>query len=271
MPRLEVATPAPDNTFVDINEEPEVWAVSNPGHMLLRTAGIQQGTPATLNGTILQSTAGTINTTTALGRQWRGAITQAVVGLRGGQFAPDVTLCGWWPLGLDWTGFPASARLVRLRYQFSVNLWRVTIPVLGDGRFGVGLNFTIAAGTLVSEDANTAVGIEISSKPSVNGGNWTCIWRTASLGALGSFDTGVAVGGVGPPIQRLGFYYDTDINQVTFLVNDVPVYILVSADVPQPTGIAGVPVQRLGVFQFGSGVANQQDRWADARMQISRL
>jgi hypothetical protein len=174
MPRLETATPAPDNTFLDFIDEAEVWTSAQPAHIVARTAGIQQATPASLNGTLLQSTAGTIDATNALGRQWRGAITQAVVGLRGGQFAPDVTLCGWWPLGLDWTGFPASAPLdIRLRYQWGLNVWRVTSPVLGDGRLGVGLNFTITAGHLVSEDAASAVGIEISTKPSVNGGNWT--------------------------------------------------------------------------------------------------
>lgn len=267
MPRLETATPAPDNTFLDIKDESAVYTSGEPASMLLRTAGTPQGMPASISGTILQTTIGTINVTNFLGRQWIGALTQAVAGLRGGSYAADVTRVGFWPLGLDWSGFPASATQVRLRYLFSLLMQR-TVPVVGDGRFGVGVCYSLLGPTtLVSEDVNTSVGAEISSKPSVNGGNWTCLWRTASAGVLGSFDTGIAPDG---SVQKLGFYYDCDINQLTFQINDLPVHILTAVDVPQPTTVGNV-VQRLGVAQYSSGVANQQDRWGEARAQIQRL
>ena len=265
--RIETATPPFDKTFLDFVDENGPKVVTQPSDIRQRTAGHLNAMPIATANVLLATSSGTINTTQLFGREWSGALTQAVAGLRGGQFGADTTRLCWWPLGLDWTGFPASARVLNLRYRFTSVLQRAT-PITGDGRLGIGLNFTITAGTLLTEDAASSVGVEISSKPSVNGGRWTCWWRSVSAGALSSFDTGVTPDGT---FHGLGWHYDTGTGLFAFLVDDEPVQLLSGAAVPQPTSIAGNPIQRLGIFCFSSGVANQQDRWGLSRLTLQRL
>jgi hypothetical protein len=268
MARVESATPTPDASFLDMID----LATPKQGDFLVvnRGAGTNNDAPASFSDVLLNASSGSPNTTEIFGAQWIGFLSQAAVSFRGSRYCQVGVRTPWWPMGVDWTGFPASAKALNLRYRFTVQLQR-TVPVVGDGRFGVALNYSVTGTSagLVSEDAATAVGIEVSSKPSVNGGNWTAFWRTTSGGALSAgVDLGLAPNG---EFQALGFQYDLTTKLCGFLVEGVVTAILPVAQIPNPTSHAGNPVQYLNVAAYNGGVANQQDRFGLSRLTILRV
>lgn len=266
MPRVEVATPPPDPTFLDEVDQNGAFAVSNPASIQFRTAGRMLAFPATSSGQLLNANTGTVATVVLFGRQWSGATTTAIAGFRGQGAAAGVTRVPLWPLGLDWTGLPVSARTPNLRYRYSVCLRRAMPLVDVAGTFGTAIVFSAVGGNaLLTQQAASVVGIEVSSSGAVNGGNWTCWWRTTSGGALNQFDSGILPDG---NFQGIGYYYDTGPSILTFTIADNPVLGLTAAQVPQPTTVAGVPAQIFGVAQYSGGVAGQTDAWGLARMSL---
>jgi hypothetical protein len=263
MPRFEAATPSPDPSFLDMIDEP--GPNSGELNIVARGGGRVNDWASSFSGPILNTSDGSPNTTELFNRQWDGALTVAGVLYRGGRIAGLLNRMPWWPIGLSWTGFPASA-VFNMRYRWTLAM-QADVPVVGDGLFGTGINYTTTAERLVSRDAGS-VGVEVSSQPSVNAGRWTAWWRTTSAGALGSQDLGVAVDGT---FQQVGFQYDTGPSRITFLVEGNPVYVLPVAQTPDQTSVAGAYTMRMGAFVYSGGVANQQYRWGQGRMTISKV
>jgi hypothetical protein len=268
MPRFEASTPGPDVSFLDMIDY--TTPMAGDINSRARGSGRLNGAPASFAGNITNTNVGAPNTTTIFARQWSGGLTIAAATLRAGQYMSALTRTPWWPMGMDWTGFPISARTrLNLRFRFVMLLQR-QVAILGDGRFGCCLNFSVTAGGgLVTEDAATCVGVEVSSKPSVNAGRYTAWWRTTSGGALNAgVDLGVTPDGT---FQSFGFQYDSGTRVLAILVAGTPTVVVPDAQVPNPTSHAGNPSQFLGAYQYNGGVAGQQDRWGQARLSVAQV
>lgn len=269
MSRQETATAAPEFALFDAIDLPGNEATGEGG--VLVRAGQLQNFPGG-GACILSTSVGAPGFYPYLGRYWFGVNSSG----SGGKKSREATSSriGVWPMGASTAGFSADGTLPCV-YEFTINVLRTT-PLIPDVAFGLALvNSGAGALSLFSMGTvpNTVVGVEISSQPSVNAGNWTAYDRIVGGGALTATDLGIHPSA---GIARLGFrYYHRGTPRFEFLFNGVAVRTLDGlAAVPDfTTAGGGSPVQQCGVVQnqpmpYAGG---QLDYFVQGRITISRL
>jgi hypothetical protein len=237
---------------------------SNAGGVDFR--GGQLGNQPADTNRLLSSVVGLPAAIILQGRVWRGKL--SAVG-SGGQF--DLTTVGRvakWPLGVDLSLTPPAARYAT-RYEFSVLALRRAI---GAQRFGLTLEVGPNTLTILSNTTNAMVGMSIESESAVNAGRWTVYWRQARLGALLTFDTGIAP--VVDVANLLGLRYDHQLVPTMSALIDGGVVMTLTGigQVPDASTPTGSVTQKLGIGQQNIiNLAGQTDLWTEPRFTMSKL
>lgn len=256
MPRIEVATPPPDDLLYEA-----ITTQTGISGMIRR--GGRLGDLALTSNNMLDNNLGTPVQFVRFKRYWEGGTSGA------SSFGRQATTTpmDMWPIGVD-ASVIAPRYQYPARYRWTILVYRDTVPVL-DVPFGVTLLWTDGTQNLLSLMSNIHVGYEISSRSTVNGGRWTLYRREVSAGALSSLDLGVDPA-AGPAL--LGFEYDHGATnpKLRIIVNTVRVEIVGTANLVQSlTYTSGY--QRHAVTQNGGAVVGQTDMWSRSHLIITRL
>lgn len=262
MPRIDSATPPPDDLVYE--------AIDNFTNTSNATAGFfsRGGRTADLGVAITTNLLGAILGAPVMlplfGRWWEAATSG--VGGKGRQSTS--TPMGFWPVGVDLAGIQSRFQYPA-RYDWTILIHRTPAPLALDVPFGVTLMWDTGTQNLLSLVPNTRVGIEVSSRSTVNGGNWTCYIRQVSAGALSSTDLLIHPD-AGP--LHVGFRYDaTAANpRLVVLMNGAEALVFAGlANIIQPLTFAN-SFQRHAVTQ-NSAIVGQTDYWSRSHLKITRL
>jgi hypothetical protein len=262
MPRIDVATPAPDELVYEATDcatnppTAEVGAIYRGGK--LNPWGVTAQN-------ILGATLGAPGFGNLIGNRWWRIATSGAGG-KGEQ--STTTPLGGWPIGMQLQALGSSQRLPT-KYEFDILLMRTPAPLALDVPFGVTLLWTTGTQNLLSLAPNTWVGYEISSRSTVNAGNWTLYRREVSTNALANADTGIHPDA--GPLHVLFRYWHVATNpQFDIVLNGTTFVSFVGlANLLQPlTYAAGL--FRIGVTQ-NSVIAGQTDGWVGSHLKITRL
>jgi hypothetical protein len=260
MSRIETATPPPDTLLYEAVDNPSNLPTA-VGSSFRRGGRFIDFGVATTN--ILGSALGAPVRMPLFGRWWEGATS----GAGGFGRQSTATAVSSWPVGVDISTTDPVGQFPTRR-EFTILLYR-TPPLLLDVPFGVTLMWESGAQNLLSLAPNTRVGIEVSSRSTVNGGNWTRYLRTVSAAALLSADLGIHPD-AGPLHVGWRYEHTAAAPTLSLLMNGAVAESWVGvANLIQPLTFAA-GLMRIAVTQ-NSLVVGQTDAWVQSHLRVDRL
>lgn len=259
MSRVESASPPPDTLLYE--------AMDNPSNLptavgsSFRRGGRFLDFGVTI-ANLLGAALGAPVRIPLLGRWWEGRASGAGFGR---QSTP--TAISSWPIGVD-TSTTNPVGQFPTKREFTIFLYR-TPPLLLDVPFGITLAYVSGTQNLLSLGPNTWVGVEISSRSTVNGGRWTRYLRTVSAAGIASADLGIHPD-AGPLHAGFRYEHTAAAPTLSLLINGAVAESWVGvANLPQPLTFAA-GLMRIAVTS-NSVIVGQTDMYVQSHLRIERL